>query len=134
MAQGCSHRMVVNYLIESNPTGGLVKVNGDEVGNTPTEVRIVVPMPQKQQANNVQNKVAGEDTASITVSPLPEMKGRLISKTLVFKIADHPSGSTLVFDLRGDNPFPINPANIKLDSIRKIPKIQKVEKKSLVNP
>lgn len=106
-----------------------MQVNGVDVGNTPAEVRIVVPTLQKDQANNVQNQATGEDSTRIIVSPLPEMKGRLMSKTLVFKTEDHPSGSTLVFDLRENNPFPLNPINLKLDSIRKIPKIQKVEKK-----
>jgi len=134
IAPGCSHRMVVNYLIESNPTGGIVEVDGVEVGNTPTTVRIVALMPQKKHSDSVSDQITGEIMTIITVSPLPEMKGLLCSKTKVFRIADYSSGSRLFFDLRQDNPFPISPANFKLDSIRKVPKIQKVEKKTLVDP
>lgn len=131
---GCNHRMVVNYLIESNPTGGIVEVDGVEVGNTPTTVRIVAPMPQKKNSDSVSDQITGEIMTNITVSPLPEMKGLLCSKTKVFRIADYSSGSTFFFDLRQDNPFPVSPANFKLDSIHKVPRIQKVEKKTLVDP
>lgn len=98
---GCSHHKMFTYHVESEPSGGLVEINGVYIGETPTTIELG------------DNKVwvgilyapggwrSGQTPYNVTVYPPKGEAGNgLTSQTKMIVPGTTADGATLYYDLR----------------------------------
>ncbi len=109
----CSSTQWVSYSVDSAPQGGIVEVNGVNLGTTPCEIKLRMSERWVGLANAPGGWAQGGETYQVTVFPPLNPAETLYSQSKQVMPSMTPQGAKLFFNLRLVNVAPVQPIEIR---------------------
>ena len=113
LGTGCATQIWVPYQVTSVPPGARVEVNGNHLGETPTEIKLSTSKRWVGVAVAPGGWTYGNESYMVTAYPPPESKDPLRSQTKIVRPQESLQGGRLFFDLRLESVYPTQPVEIR---------------------